>query len=268
MKGKLLLLFPMLFTLMMYGQSNLTLGDIYDFDVGDKFRYEKKFNGGWPDYEWVKVLNKSYSFDSSEVTYTNLVTVANHGIPATTDTVVKVYTDLKEPYYHNWPDSAYLATLDSGHIFDTVHTTLLCNDSVIGYNFQDQPFLAHSEKKRYGKGLGLVWDSFSWSSGSWGRKELRFYYKSSKNCGLTSISETSLEDLKVYPNPWNNKSELNIAVRNKLGVLEVFDITGKLMFKTEIDENIAFGNGFLTRGMYLIKVQVEDQLLVKKLIVE
>jgi len=73
------------------------------------------------------------------------------------------------------------------------------------------------------------------------------------------------EELKIYPNPNNGQFYLSgNSDLNKLNI-EVVDVTGKIIFTTEFNsENGLINLGDHTKGLYLVKISEEKNLVLSK----
>ena len=81
-----------------------------------------------------------------------------------------------------------------------------------------------------------------------------------------SVSDNTLLDMRIYPNP-SNGSYVSIQTPvNGVKYVEVFDITGKRLINTSLSADTLEVSS-LSAGMYLIKVTVEGQSKTSKLIV-
>lgn len=73
--------------------------------------------------------------------------------------------------------------------------------------------------------------------------------------------------LELYPNPAN--TEINVSWANGgNGSIELFDVNGKLVLNTEITSGNKLNLAGITRGVYLLKLNSQDQIAYKKLIVD
>jgi sugar lactone lactonase YvrE/photosystem II stability/assembly factor-like uncharacterized protein len=71
--------------------------------------------------------------------------------------------------------------------------------------------------------------------------------------------------IKIYPNPVKNVLHINIS--GNAGMLEAYDITGKSVFQKEIQEsNTTIDVSGLKNGIYLVKVQSDNQQFIKKFV--
>ncbi len=84
---------------------------------------------------------------------------------------------------------------------------------------------------------------------------------------VTGISEMERESLSVYPNP-NGNSQWNISVSNGwLGAdCEVFDAEGRLVFKSEIQNQKSEINLNVASGVYMMRISSGSKSLTQKLI--
>ncbi|WP_178983990.1 endonuclease [Winogradskyella helgolandensis] len=84
-------------------------------------------------------------------------------------------------------------------------------------------------------------------------------------CGLLSVADYSLGNIKLHPNPVKN----NLTVDLKSNVttnIEIFDILGKRVFKININETSDLNLQTLKTGIYIVKMTQGDSTVTKKLI--
>lgn len=80
---------------------------------------------------------------------------------------------------------------------------------------------------------------------------------------LTHINELSVESLSFYPNPSNGRIQLNDAK----GQLQVFDLTGALVYSEVLNNNQeTIDLSFLTKGIYQLTVSNQGEVKTAKLI--
>ena len=89
------------------------------------------------------------------------------------------------------------------------------------------------------------------------------------NTGVNEL-ENAQNDFSVYPNPTQGKFKIDIqneAAKNKLKQISIFDLNGKLIYKTtrypteiELDKSV--------KGIYFIQIQFDQQYQIQKLIIE
>ena len=90
-------------------------------------------------------------------------------------------------------------------------------------------------------------------SSTWDFNQKSIYYISE----TLAIPSENLDIGKVYPNPFSD--ELNILLKFPIendGLLEIFDVKGKRMSKTELRQgvkSVKLNNSYLSHGLYFIK---------------
>jgi endonuclease I len=82
--------------------------------------------------------------------------------------------------------------------------------------------------------------------------------------GALSNTEFNIEEIKVYPNPSTNQIRIT-GLKDKSNI-EVFDIQGKRLLSATVLKNEVFNHN-LKAGMYLLKIQQEDKITIKKMMV-
>lgn len=199
---KLLLFTLTLLVFTIQGQTILTYGEIYDYDIGDEFHYRNFAVPGY-DLEMYTVLTKEYSPDSTIIYYTFLEEHYHEfqtGINSY-DTVVSraignlnnPFTDFgqglsqwieKEEYYGPEEDG-----VDSSFMYypDTIikYDDNLCGLEINCY-FSSPPLWHYNSYARYvGKSVGLVRDYHKYSHDGHASPDYRLYYykKGNFQCG-------------------------------------------------------------------------------------
>lgn len=74
-------------------------------------------------------------------------------------------------------------------------------------------------------------------------------------------------DVKVYPNPNKGQFQLNLSDNQKASI-EVFDLSGKMILSTNVSGNETIDLGNAAKGVYLVKVNSENTVSNKKIVVE
>ena len=69
----------------------------------------------------------------------------------------------------------------------------------------------------------------------------------------TSVSETVLEDVSIYPNPSNGV--INIKTSSDVLNVNVFDISGKIVHSTTLNGNLSIDLSQLEKGSYIIELR-------------
>jgi len=79
--------------------------------------------------------------------------------------------------------------------------------------------------------------------------------------------------VSVYPNPNSGKFRISANVPNKSALLELFNNVGQRLFMEErkgkeIQSGVDFNTGNLLPGLYMLKISVENEIFVGKVVVE
>ena len=81
-----------------------------------------------------------------------------------------------------------------------------------------------------------------------------------------SVSDNTLLDMRIYPNPSNGSYVTIQTPVNGVKYVEVFDITGKRLINTSLNAD-TLNVSSISTGMYFVKVTVEGQSKTSKLII-
>lgn len=71
----------------------------------------------------------------------------------------------------------------------------------------------------------------------------------------------------IYPNPVSDQLHIESA-RSQIQQVEIFNLNGKRVLNVGYQANQPIDVSSLAKGMYLVKVQTEDEILTKKLVKE
>ena len=80
------------------------------------------------------------------------------------------------------------------------------------------------------------------------------------------IDDVELSDLKIYPNPVDGNYVTILSPINGTKYIEVFDVSGKMVMDTSINNN-TLDVSSINSGFYMIKVTVEGQSKISKLVI-
>lgn len=93
---------------------------------------------------------------------------------------------------------------------------------------------------------------------------------SAKNSAIRSVRNEGIADIAVYPNPVNDIMTVNIdADKPEKGALFITDVTGKVILTKTItvaqgNNKLPINTAALASGAYIIKVQLNDDIVVRK----
>lgn len=185
-------------------------------------------------------------------------------------------TDIYLSYY--WFDTLFVSAVSSITIGGQLHKTIFLKDE----NHNDLP---DYWIEGIGCSAGLLVDPFSnmnvsgWynefacfsSNDSIFNPQTNFSYQGLGSCQLNYLSDDQLfeEPFNIYPNPANESVNL---VFNEIisGCIQIFDLSGKLIFSKNIAQAISHLLIDLTTfesGTYLVQLNSENGVIVRKLVV-
>ncbi len=293
MKFILLFFFVVLFV-SGYSQEIMTIGQVFNFDIGDKYQYKSNLQNQPPNALTKEIIDKYYSPNSDTLFYLIHQTyyqqevefypephwVYNFG----EDTITEQYTNLDSPILDYFPDLRYDSlVLHNGNDFnyDTIieYSELLCDRLSNGF---DCSFPASAVEPdyinyRFGEGLGIISETVYEGSGALSgptiAKSLTFYSKGDETCGtmdsLTSNPHiTAKIDFDIFPNP--ARDYLQIRKNNfDNSIIELYDETGRLISKYMINERLnQLDISCLQQGVYILILYYNNTLLTRKIIKE
>ena len=96
--------------------------------------------------------------------------------------------------------------------------------------------------------------------------ETNAWYNKLSTADALSTVDAMMLDMRIYPNPSNGSYVTIQTPVSGVKYVEVFDITGKRLINTSLSADTLDVSSMST-GMYLVKVTVEGQSKVSKLII-
>jgi len=272
----LIILIPMAIS----AQNFMTIGEVFDFEVGDEFQIEGRGLYQPPNADRIYIIDKYYSLDSNSVFY-----VRFHDS-------YYVYVENNEAYYHFWTetDTVSYTNLDlpinesnlwvpydtSMFSYDTINACSIdyCDSLVNGYLYSVNDFEPIYYSSLYGKGLGLVRDFYNQPAEFSMYDNVLFYYKKNGiSCGISdtttvSISENNImNDFKVYPIPASTyiiiENEKNIEVES----ISISNLNGHLKKCFDLNATQLYISD-LVPGMYFLNISTMKGELREKIIIE
>lgn len=279
MKKLTITIFILFLTLAGMCQDSLTLGEIYDFEVGDKFQTHGTASDQPPNADRITIMDKWYSASNDTVFYeeyhddylsslsSGWPPVLTYGGNIFTDTVA--YTNLTTDLMN----SEFWVECDSSFDWcDTIHelSAEYCDSVIFGQNYAQYPV---SHEYFFGKGLGLVFSYTGFADGGNGYgSELFYYEKNGLGCGtpdnkVVSIEEISAStDVSLSPNPADDYFTIHTDVAGPFTV-EVFTITGKRMSGQTFSSSVfEVDCSALNSGIYIVVVTTSKKKYIRKLV--
>jgi len=273
-------------------QTSMTVGQIYDFNIGDEFHYYRTgSNGIPPNATRFIIIGKHFSTLNDTVFYKkhyyNYYTQVNwnpaphleYFFNSYNDSTF--YTNLSIPFdsaYINWP------SVDTGNWFnDTLfYSSQWCGRLIYDYTAcQNCIFEGHYYHNQYGLGLGLV--EAIHQCPAWPQIDdqyyLKYYRKGIIECGIPDTIDSAsfasvyqlenyLNNISVYPNPATEKMTIDCSDMQNLSLF-IYNIFGELLLQRELTKNKnEFDISAFSNGVYVIKVSNGDKIVTKKLLIE
>lgn len=243
-----------------------TVGEIYDYEIGDIFHFYFLGNGpGFGDASItnIEILNKYYSRNNDTMFYIR--------------DIDRMTSSMENPdwVYDYYIDTIFYFNLDSlinmGQI-DSVYTDLdLYNGRLINYVTIEE---YSTTFKSFAVGCGQTINRYiSHDFTTEAETRLIYYKKGNEEWGnqiIVSIfnPHSNNSDIIVYPNP--AKSIINIISKNgKTFDLKIFTLFGELVKTIKLNSELkTIDISKLKAGIYLLVIRKNDKIIYKKLIKE
>ena len=285
---KLILFFSVFLSVQVFAQEVLTIGEVFDFDIGDEFQYMN--NLGTPSVSRKKIIEKRYSSTNDTVYYkmetsgywSTYVSEPEPHLEYNFGSGIQdvAYTDLDSSifYYHTFINISDLETYEEQFSFDSIigFEPSFCNSYLCGYHAVIGDFEPSTYRYIYGKGIGFV-SNFVQYGDSGGLveedKSLIYYKKFEKTCGtpdLTGFNEEiiSSNEVLIFPNPAS--SQLTIQLNNDIletCKMEIFDIRGEILDSKILEgKSTLYDVANMDKGIYLLRIYLADKISTHRII--
>jgi len=154
---------------------------------------------------------------------------------------------------------------------NTLLTLLLCSDNQLtslnvkngnNINMSSSTFLATNNPNL----TCIEVDDAAWSAVNWANIDATSTFVNNQaECNALSIDNRVLQNVSIYPNPV--KSKLYVQAEAEVNY-KLFSITGKLVLKGKINQIHQFIDvSKINKGMYFIKLEIDNKNLTKKIII-
>lgn len=261
-------------------QNLLTIGEVFDFDIGDEFQFTEFVTPQTPNADRITITDKYYSSDSSIVYYVEFhnsyYTQYGYGeisyyFWTRTDTVSYSNLDSSISTYDLW--YAYDTSM---FYYDTINSISenYCDSTINGFFYLTYNSFPSEYSNVFGKGLGWVRNYSKNIGENLFNNELFYYKKNGIGCGTPdeiylSVKENDLNnDFIISPNPANQYFNLG----NKTGGhfrAEIYNIAGELILSKEIDSNNSrIECNTLNPGMSVVCIISDSKKIFRKLIIQ
>lgn len=288
------LLILIFFGINLNAQNDLTIREVFDFEVGDEFQYRNvggNIPGNYPpNADRLKVIDKYYSTSndtlfyvfSQNSYYTVFLTESPYFMKVfNSDTIIESYTSLDSSIFsydemvigdtiYKWKDFDWFS-------YDSTHkiASYFCNVELNGFTCSDNDFEPNVYFKEYGKGIGILRDARidSPSPYIWYDNQLFYCKKGTFICGTpdltTSIHKIDFEyEISIFPNPANKELKVNFinsCLNNS--TIKIFNSIGKLFLVSQVKEsNTVLDISNLIDGIYYIQINSQNIFLTREFI--
>ena len=243
-----------------------TVGEIYNFEIGDIFHFD--FYGNGPGYGMSSVTNIEivdfyYSQNSDTIYYIRDIDYKESS------------SENPQTTYEYYIDTIFYTNLDSlihSGFIDSVYTNVnLYNGRIINYVTYGNE---DTWTLKFANGCGQVETSFSdWGQTITSEDRLVYYKKGEEEWGtplpvsVESFNANAI-DINIYPNP--SKDYINIKSTDLNNcTLTITSLSGKKLITTELIANLTSVDiSSLTSGIYLICINKNEQTLYRKFMKE
>ena len=276
----IILLFVIL-TIQSKAQDTLRYSEVFDFDIGDEFHYEKNFyhlNG----FQILRynILDKWYSELEDTLYYKVLRNeyTALEFSPVPTETTTEelwIYTDLDHlitPYDGFTtvctPANTCIVETDFNTYCDHETMTIKIRSGLIGFE-------ENRESLSFGKGLGIIASDLHFDDGNYGEYQVMIYFKKGIEICGTANYVSSLDrikrdffEYKIAPNPMEDQFKITSPSNQKYAYkLILYHVLGQVVFvddNYQIDTYIQLQD--IPKGIYLVELKSREGVLFRDLI--
>ena len=270
----------LLFSASIIAQELMTIGEVFDFNIGDEFQIAGFADYQPPNADRITITDKYFSAGGDTVFYVEyhdsyysyLIGWDSLGYHFWTETDTVFYTNLDSSIttYEWW------VPYDTGFAsYDTIieYSEYYCGALINGYDYAIGTFEPVYYAKHYGRGLGLVHHYYNNPAEFSGFSNRLFYYKKdSISCGTpdltTSVPEMiTKNDIRLFPNPATQHFTVENNCRDTLN-MKIFDEMGKLLDSQNLNRGNTFYDCSSFRpGLYFIRFVSKSKNYSEKLII-
>lgn len=273
-------------------QTALTIGEVFDYEIGDEFHRSNNLSGETPKGSITKIVDKWFSTDGKTVYYEiDYVNYYSTLISSPTMHLDYFYSEGNiTNSYTNLDSSIFTYPFDGFSSFQYVDTLCYsiitpgngsdCSVDVNGFhcsfNQEGEPTdIAY----QYGKGIGLTYHSYFDATDFTGfsEKNINLFYtkKGNVECGnpftlYLNVKEYYHDDLiKVYQNELDKCIIVNLDnTLDQKCKINLVDLSGKLIYSEAVEKEIRIETNHLNSGLYFINIQFADKLINKKIFIK
>lgn len=247
-------------------QDILTVSEVYNFEINDIFHFEYYGSGAG---SWgrtiknIRIVDKFYNQDNDTLYYIrDIDSKSNNSYNL-------------EWIYEYYNDTIFVADLDSLINFGQIDTAYIDSSLYNGrlINESSEIELPKITSDTYVLGCGNVLYASYWVEhpASEYEERLVYYKKGTEEWGtefpvsINTPTETE-SDIEIFPNPCQNILRIK-SHKNTTGILRIYSLSGVLKKEIIINARLTtIDVSILNTGIYFLRMNHEDQPIIKKLI--
>jgi len=243
-------------------QNISTVGEIYNFDIGDIFHFN--FYGNGPGYGMssvtnIEVIDFYYSQNSDTIFYIRDIDYKEYS-SENPQTTYEYYIDTI--FYANLDSLIHSGFIDSVYTNENLYNGRIINN--VSYGNEDTWLL------RFVAGCGRVVTNFtSWGETLHSEDELVYYKKGEEEWGtpmpvsIENIKANAI-DIKIYPNP--STDYITIRLNDLINsTLTITSLSGNKIKTIELITNLtSIDISSLNSGIFLLSIKKDEQVYYKK----
>lgn len=262
-------------------QELFTIGEVFDYEIGDVFHLEHANEGQPPSSTRTTIIDKYYSQDGETLYYKradNYYQCVFNPSPEPhldyyfyNDTCLLSYTNL----------SATIDQYDDGFENDTTirHYNGLCGMMVNEYDYITSSFEGDHHISTYAKGLGRVYFYLEIGGGpnmtSGVYLKMIYYKKGDVECGtpdITGVNELEQNSNKIFtvsPNPASSFIRIEAPTADIQYHIQLRSVTGqKILEQTSDNQIFSWNTSDIEHGLYILVIRYENHKECHKIIIQ
>ena len=258
------------------GQELMTIGDVFNFEIGDEFQIEGTADNEPPNADRIKIIDKYYSTNEDTLFY-----IRFHDSYLT-------YVEGGELQYHFWTKTdtvsyinldSSIAYFDQGFALNQYieNSSELCGSLINGCAYESGPGFENDYIiNEYGKGLGQTFAYFYSGQGLavlWANS-LFYYKKGELECGTPDTLIVGIDKIisqqpkfSIYPNPAN--SVVNIKIESQLDFYQcsIMNSKGQIILSEQLQgQQNRININHIDNGIYFLQIKYGNHLTIRKFI--
>jgi hypothetical protein len=245
-------------------QDTLTIGEVYEFEVGDVFHFS--FWGYDPSNSYhsirnIEIMEKFYSYGNDTLFYVNdiIYSEVGTGIP------FQIHHFIDTIFYYDL--NTLLPSIDSIYSNPNIY-----NGRVVNFDWDTTTMYVNSSEAYFVKGCGLAIENIYWEEG-YSTNDLVYYSKSGEEWGtphivfgMDEMSDVG-KSIQIFPNPASTFITITTPQGEPIEEAIIYNHLGQKVLTAKPVNNV-LGISSLERGIYTREVITKEWKIKRKLIVQ